>query len=550
MKNTHLLPALLAACLFSCTDSETVHRMFTAESLLQQKPDSSLAIMESISRKDLSSKKEKALYSLLMTAALDKNYYEIKSDSLINIAADYYSSTTDERHRMLAHYYQGVVYNSNEAYNAAIVALEKAEKDALMLEDHLYAGLISRTKADIFSKNNNLEAAQIWMEDAIKHFTRIEDTRYAAYAELGLAFILINKKDYSAAESQLERVRKIYDDDYLNTYSGLKEALILVVQDKDLNRAVEQFEQSPTNLFDIQDYYYYAIALEKTGKHKEADDQLANAYSLCKDPADSAQVDFMKARVLHLRGIDREAYTLTRKAAFAQDSVTRVLLRQSINDAQRDYYKAEAKYQEEKIGRIKDKNRAAYTLALFAVLLMLGAVAAYKRKKELQVKEQMAMLSLQQQRLNLSEKTTASLLGSLFSERIGQLDKLSKDYIYAESEERKYQAFKQFRKEVDAMREDRELFTSLEDDLDKYCDQIMSKFKTQVPSVNGQSLKLATLFFCGLPYSTIQIIMGSVSEDSLKMARSRIRKKIKEANAQDTDLFLDYLDMKKNRGHQ
>lgn len=156
MKNTHLLPALLAACLFSCTDSETMHRMFTAESLLQQKPDSSLAIMESISRKDLSSKKEKALYSLLMTAALDKNYYEIKSDSLINIAADYYSSTTDERHRMLAHYYQGVVYNSNEAYNAAIVALEKAEKDALMLEDHLYAGLISRTKADIFSKNNNL----------------------------------------------------------------------------------------------------------------------------------------------------------------------------------------------------------------------------------------------------------------------------------------------------------------------------------------------------------------------------------------------------------
>jgi len=524
--------------------------MFTAESLLQQKPDSSLAIMESISRKDLSSKKEKALYSLLMTAALDKNYYEIKSDSLINIAADYYSSTTDEQHRMLAHYYQGVVYNSNEAYNAAIVALEKAGKDALMLEDHLYAGLISRTKADIFSKNNNLEAAQIWMEDAIKHFTRIEDTRYAAYAELGLAFILINKKDYSAAESQLERVRKIYDDDYLNTYSCLKEALILVVQDKDLDRAVEQFEQSPANLFDIQDYYYYAIALEKTGKHKEADDQLANAYSLCKDPADSAQVDFMKARVLHLRGIDREAYTLTRKAAFAQDSVTRVLLRQSINDAQRDYYKAEAKYQEEKIGRIRDKNRAAYTLALFAVLLMLGAVAAYKRKKELQVKEQMAMLSLQQQRLNLSEKTNASLLGSLFSERIGQLDKLSKDYIYAESEERKYQAFKQFRKEIDAMREDRELFTSLEDDLDKYCDQIMSKFKTQVPSVNGQSLKLATLFFCGLPYSTIQIIMGSVSEDSLKMARSRIRKKIKEANAQDTDLFLDYLDMKKNRGHQ
>ena len=548
MKNTYFFITLLTICVYSCTTGDILRRMDYAESLLQQKPDSSLAIMESINCEDLVSKKEKALYGLLMTAAWDKNYYELTSDSLISVAIDYYSSIKDERHRMLAYYYQGIIKNGNEDYNEAIVALEKAEKDALALEDHLYAGLISRTKADIFSKNNNLEAAHIWMEDAINHFTQIEDKRYAAYAELGLAFILINKKNYSAAESQLERVRKIYNDEYLNTYSDLKEALILVVQDKDPDRAVRQYEQSPTNLLTIQDYYYYALALEKTGKQKEADNQLANAYSLCIDQADSAQVDFMKARVLHLRGNDREAYTLTRKAAFVQDSVTRALLRQSVNDAQRDYYKAESKYQEERIGRIREKNLAANMVILCTLLLMIGAGVTYKRKKEFQLKEQMAMISLQQERLNLSEKTNASLLGSLFSERIGHLDKLSKDYFKAESEEGKYQAFKQFKKEIKEMREGREMFVSLENDLDRYCNRIMSKFKEQVPLVNGENLKLATLFFCGLPYSTIRIIMGSVSEDSLKMARSRIRKKVKEANAPDADFFLTYLDMKKDRG--
>ena len=97
------------------------------------------------------------------------------------------------------------------------------------------------------------------------------------------------------------------------------------------------------------------------------------------------------------------------------------------------------------------------------------------------------------------------------------------------------------------MRTDEDLFFSLEKDLDRYCDGVMTKLRSQVPSIKGENLKLIALFFAGLPYSTVQLVMNRVSIDSLKTARSRFRKEIKAADAPDEALFLKLLEMKGSR---
>ena len=123
--------------------------------------------MESIAPDDLKTREEKARFTLLKTAALNKNNVEISDDSLISIAVDYYSNRKDPRHRMMAHYYHGLVQDNAGEYTTAIVSLEKAEKDALAIGDHLYAGLIYRTKGDIFNKSNNNQAVSACFKDAI-----------------------------------------------------------------------------------------------------------------------------------------------------------------------------------------------------------------------------------------------------------------------------------------------------------------------------------------------------------------------------------------------
>jgi hypothetical protein len=266
---------------------------------------------------------------------------------------------------------------------------------------------------------------------------------------------------------------------------------------------------------------------------------------LCVKQADSAHVDFLYAEILHRRGNDAEAYQLTRKAAFVQDSLVRALLQQSVSNAQRDYYKAESQLQEERAGRLRERNRLGTATALLALALLAGLTLSYRKRKEQEIQEQILKINVTQSELKQAEQTNAFLLGSLFSEKLNHLDKLSGDYILANSDKERMVALKEFKEEIDAMRTDDDLFLSLEKDLDRYCDGVMAKLNNQVPTIKGDNRKLISLFFAGLPYSTVQLVMNRISIESLKTARSRFRKEIKAANTPDEALFLRLLEMKK-----
>ena len=551
MKNALFISALLTVLVSSCFSSGIKKKLDIAESLLQPRPDSSLAIMESIDGNDLRTREEKARYALLMSAALDKNYVEVTSDSLIRIAVDYYSNRKDQQRRMMAYYYLGLVLDSAEDYTAAILSLEKAEKDAIVIDDHLYAGLISRTKGDIFNKTNNFLSSSSCLQEAVYQFRYLDNPAYALYAELGLVVSHINNQNYEKAEQILEQVEQEDVPQAIQSLCMLQRANIIVESKGAPEDAINLYKRIPASYMSSLSFGRYALAFESIGQRDSADCRFADAYSLCRDQADSATIDFLHAKAQHLRGNDQYAYLTTRKAAFVQDSLTRVLLQQSVSNAQRDYYKAESQLQEERAERLRERNRLSIAAALLALALLSGLTISYRKRKEQEIKEQMLELSIARSDLHQAEKTNASLLGSLFSEKLNHLDKISGNYIHADSDKERIIALKEFKEEIASMRTDEDLFLSLEKDLDRYCDGVMTKLRSQVPSIKGENLKLITLFFAGLPYSTVQLVMNRVSIESLKMARSRFRKEIKAANAPDDALFLNLLEMKGSRSvHQ
>ena len=378
------------------------------------------------------------------------------------------------------------------------------------------------------------------------HFKFLYNADYAAFAELGLANIYINSQDFTKAEQQLERIHT-YNNDILNGYSSIDKAIIQIEKYKNPVEAIRLFQISAKSLFNLQDYSYYALSMERTGQRDSADRLLLTAYTLCNSQEDSVSVDFMYADILHRRGNDSKAYKLTRNAAFVQDSLTRVLLQQSVSNAQRDYYKAELQLQEERAWRLRERNLLGTATAMLALLLLSGLTLFYRKRKEQEIKEQMLKISITQSELHQAEQENASLLGSLFSEKFNHLDKLSVDYVRADNDRERLIALREFNEEIAAIRTNGDLFLSLDKDLDRYCDCVMTKLKDQVPAIKGENRKLISLFFAGLPYSTIQLVMNRVSIDSLKMARSRFRKEIKAANAPDEALFLRLLDMKSSR---
>ena len=536
-----LVPVIVLAV--SCR-SETASILDRAEALLSDRPDSALALIESIPRDELKTNRTMARYALLKSWALDKNYIDVAADSLTRLAVDYYSIHGDKKYRMLAWYYHALVHIHANSYASAIIALEEAEKDALTLNDNYQLGLILRNKGKVFKQTNNIPAAIECRKQAIVYFDAADKSTYKAFAELDLAIDYINNKQFEKADSLLSYIRETYGHTTLNYYCNICQAGILVEKDQTPETAIALYKATPTKHYSLQDYGHLAQAFELIGQPDSSDYYSAKGYDLCENEAETATLDYIKSRVELHRGHYQTAFHLVDHAMNVQDSLTRVLLQQSVSSAQRDFYKSEARWKEEKIRAMRVKTIFGALLGCFLVSILTMGIVSRSRKKDRQLQDQMARLALQERQLERMNRDNAHLVGSLFSEKINHLDKLAESYFRMEDGKQKDLVFAQIKQLVSTIRNDDDLFLSLEKDLDRYCDGIMSKLRGQVLRIKGENLRMIMLFFAGFSYETVMIILNKNSIESLKMARSRFRKEIREADAPDADFFLKMLEMK------
>ena len=516
-----------------------------AESLIQNSPDSALFLLSTIPVDKITHNKERARYALLMSVAMDKNYIDVASDSLTRIAVDYYSIHQNKYYRMLAWYYHGLVLMNARSYASSIVALEKARNEAHNLNDDYYSGLILRNEAKVFSLTNNNPAAIDCQQKAIRSFEKAGKDSYKEFAETDLAIYLTNNQEFEKADSLFSYIRQTYDNQILNRYCNVCQAEITVELKKNPEDALSLFRRVSRFHYSIPDYAYLALAHERLHHKDSADFWMREGYRAARDQSDSAYLYYPHAHLEATRGHYEEAFQLIDNAASVQDSLTRILLQQSVSSAQRDYYKSETLLREEKIQSMRQRTIFGIVFGILLISLLAMTAVIRSRKKDQILQEQMARLALEERELERISRDNAHLVGSLFSEKMDHLDRLSGSYFKMDEGKDKELAFKQIKQNVAALRKDPELFNSLEKDLNRYCNDIMTKLQEQVPRINGENLRTIMLFFAGFPYETVQLILNKVSVESLKTARSRFRKEIKESGAPDTDLFLKMLEMKK-----
>ena len=207
MKSKVVLILLLLVAA-GCGANSGLSKLNDIERLVQERPDSALACLGEIGQGELTGAKEKALYSLLYSIALDKNYIDVKSDSLIRQAADYYSYHGDVYHRFLTFYYQGRVYENAEQYSAAMDAFLKAGKYiGKKIPDKNVASFYS-VKARVYYKQFALDMA---LEETMKskHFAAgLDNPMFYIRNSLDIAALQIVRKDYQKAAEELLSLEK------------------------------------------------------------------------------------------------------------------------------------------------------------------------------------------------------------------------------------------------------------------------------------------------------------------------------------------------------
>ncbi|MDR1202816.1 MAG: hypothetical protein LBL58_14475, partial [Tannerellaceae bacterium] len=171
---------------FGCTNGTVREELAWVENLMESRPDSVLALLDSIPSPEKMSKAHYAEYCLLLTEARDKNYYTFMSDSLIRVAVVYYEGVKDARKLSKAYYYMGRVHQELQEIPYALEYYRKAERAAgVHVDDTKLASRIYNSMGSIYTQLH-------LYADAMVAYEKAEHYLYACKDSVGVPFVWRN----------------------------------------------------------------------------------------------------------------------------------------------------------------------------------------------------------------------------------------------------------------------------------------------------------------------------------------------------------------------
>lgn len=174
MKRLLVFLLCASAVFLSCKDNQIGSALTSAEISMNDKPESSLEVLESIDKDLLSTRKQKAKYALLYSMALDKNYIDIQADSIIAPAVKYYECHGTKEERFLCNYYHARIYeNAGDDENALLYAAKAESTDTSKISAY--------SKCLLYSMKGSLYHDAWRISDAIDAYMLA--CKYALYSE-------------------------------------------------------------------------------------------------------------------------------------------------------------------------------------------------------------------------------------------------------------------------------------------------------------------------------------------------------------------------------
>jgi len=250
MKKQLSFPVLIFLCLsmFSCTQSS--EELKTAERIMDTSSDSALHILQHINPKLLYTPSTKALYSLLMSQALDKNQIKVKSDSLITIATGYYTKNESVRAGYSWFYYSRTAENRGNAELHAL-NLIKAQEFAVGTGNDKLLGLVYGDKAIMYKSQNQTDSSIYYFKLANKSFTKTKNYRNIIIDLLNIGEEYLKTSQYNSANQQFllaENLLKNRNDTLLNSTLYRCFGTVFFRQNK-LDSAIMYYRKAPlTNI--------------------------------------------------------------------------------------------------------------------------------------------------------------------------------------------------------------------------------------------------------------------------------------------------------------
>ena len=242
------------------------------ETIIEERPDSVLNVLQAIDTDELIGDEERAKHALLLSMAMDKNYIDRTDFEVLQPAIDYYKDNGTATDKLRTYYYQGRIYqnagNDALAMECFVNAISKGGKSKdLQTMAKIYYNQ-SKIYNSLYEWDNSIEylkkAATLYKDSGLYHYY------------IDCLILIINgytlKEDYKSASSyieQCEQISETMNEGALSQfYSVYLTYLIKCGSDYEINHLINEYINTIPNSH--IDWLTLCNAYYKIGKYDDA----------------------------------------------------------------------------------------------------------------------------------------------------------------------------------------------------------------------------------------------------------------------------------------
>lgn len=542
-----LFHTILLICLVTgCGIRDVRNQLKDIESYIAERPDSALAVIESIDSTVLRTKGLQAHHALLHAMALDKNYIDVKDDSLALTAVRYYQKHGHKKYLARARYYLALSYYYNRQYDKSIIELSKAELVATKY-DSLYWGFVKVLQADIHSIDYNgideLEA----LEYALNIYTSINQGYYINNTKYRLAASYLNNRQYDKAQTLLDELINSNNLDQRILYKAIKEYAFLMSTRPDANHLLASCNYEKVAIgesckyMSLQDYWAWAYSLSKIGEAKKSQGLVEELKQI--DSSGTAFY-FMYLIAKNERRY-KEALECLENFTEQNNSEVVQVLKQSVSTTQRDYY-----HSQYEVSDYKAKNRLLVIIIILITTTMAAFITVllanrYRKKKEFEKEEYIRYAEEVNRQLKELQKDSYTSLQkryvSMYKSRYETLRALYERYTMSDGRtDADKIMYREVTRLIDELRHDIKDSKVLERMLDDDLDGLLSTLRNEIPALTRKDHTLIGYLALGFDVVMTSHFMNC-SPNSIYIRKSRLKKTIEESGAEHKEVFLEII---------
>ena len=524
-----LVPILIILSLLSCTDRRDVGSLILdrAESLMNERPDSALALIESIDTIRLRGRSAKARWSLLHTMSLDKSYQDISDTSLLASAVAYYEHHGPEEKKMLAYFYRGRGYYFAHRLEKAALFFSLAEDAARSSRDDQFKGLLYMSMSDLY--DYRFRQKEELIRKAIAHFAAAGDSTHY-HMGLGSLAMSLTVDRWQEADSlfNLSLSRIAHDTVFCPTVQAAYAKLKVLQPEPDPSGAVRQIKEilQDGGELSVQDYGVYAFASEMMGNKTEADRVLLFLDTV----ENQSETYYWRYRIAAWRKDMPQANEYLKATYNWQDDALAEFLEQSVPTAVEAYHERLAEEE-------KSKNKAL-VIRVAAAAILLGALALFgilsMRRRAVRLKEK--NLDLERRLLALRES-----YASLYKQKYAVIKKLDQEYRDARgTPDYSKRMLSKMEKEISILRQSNRKNSRLVRQVNRDLDGVLTRMQQELAPLSNEDVLFICYSIIGLSASQVSELTG-LTEDYVYTKRSLLRARIQSCGSPDREEFARVL---------